>query len=75
MTDDKQKILLTGLWARKDEKGEIYYTGALSYGAQLLMFKNDKKSNERSPDVMLYLVSKESEDQGLFAGSKGEIPF
>jgi len=74
MANDKQRILLTGLWQRKDEKGEIFYIGNLSFGATLLLFKNDKKNNEQSPDVMLYLTSKDQEDL-IFPGSDGEIPF
>lgn len=73
MANDNQRILLTGLWQRKNKKGEIYYVGNLSYGATLLLFKNDKKNNERSPDVMLYLVSKEDQEDLEFAGSKGEM--
>lgn len=75
MANDKQMILLTGLWQRKNKKGEIYYAGNLSYGATLLLFKNENKSNERAPDIMLYMVSKEDQEALEYAGSDGEIPF
>ncbi|GAI96784.1 unnamed protein product [marine sediment metagenome] len=75
MTDDKQRILLTGLWQRKNKKGEVYYAGNLSYGATVLLFKNEKKNNERSPDMMLYMVGKEDQEELDYAGSEGEIPF
>lgn len=75
MAIDKQRILLTGLWQRKNKKGEIYYAGNLSCGATLLLFKNENKSNERSPDVMLYMASREDQEALEFAGSEGEIPF
>ena len=74
MGKERQKILLTGLWQKTGENGEIFYTGNLSFGATLLLFKNDKKNNEQSPDIMLYLTSKDQEDLE-YAGSKGEIPF
>jgi len=75
MANEQQRILLTGLWQRKNEKGEIYYAGSLSFGANLIMLKNEKKNSERSPDIMLYMVSKEDQEALEFAGSKGEIPF
>ena len=75
MANDKQMILLTGLWQRKNKDGKIYYAGNLSYGATLLLFKNENKSNERSPDVLLYMVTKEDLENLEFAGSDGEIPF
>ncbi|MBA7631769.1 hypothetical protein ES703_39304 [subsurface metagenome] len=75
MASDMQRILLTGLWKRKNKKGEIYYTGSLSCGATLLLFKNEKKNSERSPDVILYMVAKEDQEALEFAGSEGEIPF
>jgi len=75
MANDKQRILLTGLWQRKNKEGEIYYVGNLSYGATLLLFKNDKKGSERSPDIMLYVVTNEDPEALDYAGSEGEIPF
>ena len=75
MINEQQRILLTGLWQRKTKKGEIYYAGNLSYGAILLLFKNEKKNSERSPDIMLYMTSKEDQEALEFAGSEGEIPF
>lgn len=75
MANDKQRILLTGLWQRKNKKGEIYYAGNLSYGATLLLFKNGNKSSERAPDLMLYMVTKEDQEALEYAGSDGEIPF
>ncbi|MBA7520615.1 hypothetical protein ES705_12711 [subsurface metagenome] len=75
MASDMQRILLTGLWKRKNKKGEVYYTGSLSFGATLLLFKNEKKNNERFPDIMLYMISKEDQEDLDYAGSEGEIPF
>lgn len=74
MGKERQKILLTGLWKKTGEDGEIFYIGSLSFGADLLLFKNPRKNNERSPDVMLYLTSKDQEDLE-YSGSQGEIPF
>lgn len=75
MANDKQRILLTGLWQRKTKDGEIYYAGNLSYGATLLLFKNENKTSERAPDVMLYMAAKEDQEDLEYAGSEGEIPF
>ncbi len=75
MANEKQGILLTGLWQRKNKKGEIYYAGSLSFGANLIMLKNEKKNSERSPDLMLYMVSQEDQEDLDYAGSEGEIPF
>ncbi|MBA7621296.1 hypothetical protein ES703_28655 [subsurface metagenome] len=74
MGKERQKILLTGLWQKKTEEGEIFYTGSLSFGAALLLIKNPKKLDDRYPDVLLFLTSKDQEDLE-YAGSQGEIPF
>ncbi|MBA7641722.1 hypothetical protein ES703_49407 [subsurface metagenome] len=76
--DEKKKgILLTGLWENRNEKGEIFYSGPLSYGGTLKLMKNGKKAiGSKAPDLLLFVVSREWGDDGTpGAGDDGKIPF
>ena len=79
MSDNaKSKILITGLWANKTKEGDTYYTGPLSYGAKLILFKNVyKQGDDKKPDLLLYVVpgEKKEEKKTEKAGDDGEIPF
>jgi hypothetical protein len=74
--EKRQKILLTGLWKERDDgKGETVYKGPLAYGCNLMLVKNAKKENGKSPDLLLFIVPKERGDDQTGAGLDGEIPF
>ena len=51
-------IQLAALWKKESKNGRHYYTGSLGNG-QLLLFKNDKKIDEKQPDLILYIVKNE----------------
>jgi len=51
-------IQLSALWKKDSKNGRTYYTGKLGDG-RLLLFKNDKKQDEKQPDLILYIVAEE----------------
>jgi len=51
------KVMLTGLWLKKQEDGTPYFTGNLGMG-NILIFKNKHKTSENSPDYFMFLAPK-----------------
>ena len=51
-------IQLSALWKKDSKNGRSYYTGKLGDG-RLLLFRNDKKTDEKHPDLLLYIVAEE----------------
>ena len=48
----------TGLWERKSQKGNTYYSGKFQLDSKdyyLTLFKNDKKGNEKAPDLRVFI--------------------
>ena len=45
-------INVTGLWKNKDKNGNTYYAGNMG-GVRVLIFQNDKKGNDKAPDLRL----------------------
>lgn len=50
-------IKVTGLW-KKEGKNGVFYSGALGYGAQVLIFANKFKNSEKDPDLNLFIAPK-----------------
>lgn len=70
-----QKIMLSGLWLKKDSQGRMYMTGNFGLSGKLLVFKNTNKTKETQPDYFLYLApheapkpSQEGTDDNPFEG-------
>lgn len=47
-------IKVSGLWEEKDKNGETYLRGNLSPFVKVLIFKNHRKTDDKSPDYFLY---------------------
>lgn len=61
MSEKKQLIQLTGLWAKKDKKGRTFLSGRLG-NADIVIFRNDyKKEGSKEPDYRIYLSEHEFE--------------
>lgn len=60
-------IEIAALWKKQSKNDRTYYTGKLGNG-RLLLFLNDKKGNEKAPDLRLYVV----EDTAKKEGKEGE---
>lgn len=59
----KQKGLveISGLWASKDKKGNLMFSGTLGL-VQILVFKNIyKKEGSKEPDFKIYVSRKDSD--------------
>lgn len=68
-------IQLAALWKKDSKNGRTYYTGKLGDG-RLLLFKNDKKTDEKQPDLILYLVGDEKrEAKGKPPAREDDLPF
>jgi hypothetical protein len=52
---DDDKLYLTGLWERRSKGGARYLTGKLGR-ARLLLFRNERKQSDASPDYSVFLV-------------------
>lgn len=61
-------IRLTGLWRNETQDGRPYMAGSLG-GGRVVIFPNDRKSGERDPDFVVYLVP--GERQGGRSGGGG----
>ena len=53
-------IQIAAFWKKDSKNNRIYNTGKLGNG-KLLLFKNDKKENEKQPDLILYIVEEKGE--------------
>ena len=57
-------IQIAAFWKRESKNNRTYYQGKLGDG-RLLLFKNDKKENDKQPDLILYIVpEKGKENEG-----------
>lgn len=66
-------IQLAAFWKRESKNNRTYYQGKLGNG-RLLLFKNDKKDNEKSPDLILYIVPENEKRNSQQAGEE-DVPF
>lgn len=64
-------IQLAAFWKKDSKNGRTYYQGKMGSG-KLLLFKNDKKQEEKQPDLILYIVS---ENDKKPHEAKDEAPF
>jgi hypothetical protein len=55
-------IQLAAFWKRESKQGRSYYQGKLGNG-RLLLFRNEKKDNEKAPDLILYIVGEPKKEQ------------
>ena len=55
------KILLGGLWKNKSKAGMDYLSGSFGM-ARLLVFRNTRKDNDKSPDFNVFAVSNEKSE-------------
>lgn len=67
-------IPLGGMWINRTKEGKVYMSGNLSYGAKLVMFKNEHKSKDSEPDYVLYIAPIERE-ASKSEGVSDEPPF
>jgi hypothetical protein len=59
-------IKLTGLWIKKDSKGNTYYKGNLGPNIKILILPNHLKNRETDPDLDLLLGQEEKKSpQGI----------
>lgn len=47
-------INVTGLWSNKDKSGNTYLSGRIG-GVKVLIFKNNKKTEDKHPDFNLMI--------------------
>jgi hypothetical protein len=75
MSEQKSKVMLTGLWRKQGQKGE-FLAGNLSGRASLLVFPNSYKQKDSDPDYMVYIAQNEPKDRAPKAEiSNEDIPF
>lgn len=63
-------IKLMGLWEKKDQSGNTYFTGSLG-GAKVLIFKNKYKTEEKHPDWVVNLDEKKKKEDK----PQNDLPF
>jgi len=56
-------IKITGLWKEKSKEGKTYYKGNLNKNIKILLFKNEDKTNENSPEFEVYIAKREFEEK------------
>ena len=81
MSDEKESsgmIQLSGLWKQESRGGKTYYSGSLGPSVQLQLWPNKfKEEGDKRPDLILYLVKRESKKKPAESESKStdEVPF
>ena len=55
-------IQLCGLWKGTAKDGRSYLGGNLGFGARLLVFKNDRKTEDKQPDYNVVIVENQRRD-------------
>ena len=56
---------LTGLWQNKSQKGITHLSGKFGRNTKLLVFMNERKTNEKAPDYNLCIASQDREQGGM----------
>ena len=62
MSEKKHLVKIGALWSKRDKNKQMYLTGKLG-DAQLLIFPNGYKENERQPDYLCYVATGRSEEK------------
>lgn len=70
-------IRLCGLWTNSTKDGKKFMSGKLSYSSKVLIFKNEKKRDEKDPDYFLYVDQAEQSngDSKAKAEGEGDLPW
>ena len=72
---ENNMVKIGGLWRQESSKdGSVFYSGALSYSSNILIFKNKFKKNERDPDLILYVSKREQKERQNADPEIPEIP-
>lgn len=75
MSQDRKKIMLMGLYEHRDRNGNQFFTGRLGM-SDVMIFKNTKKSSEKSPDYWVYVAEKPQDPKPPIHSSEDEgFPF
>lgn len=53
---------LVSLWKNTSKNGKVYYTGKLG-NVGLVAFENDNKTNEKQPDLTIYIKEEQKEEE------------
>ena len=51
---------LISLWKNESGKGNVYYTGKIG-DVSLIAFKNNNKTNEKQPDLIIYIKEEQKQ--------------
>jgi len=66
-------IQLAAFWKKESKNNRTYYQGKLGDG-RLLLFKNEKKENEKQPDLILYIVQDKGKQGSNEDPQEADIP-
>jgi len=62
MSEKSELVEIAALWANTSKAGEKYMRGYLG-NAELLLFRNKFKEEEKHPDFRLYVAKKEKREE------------
>ena len=65
-------VNLGGLWKTTSANGNDYLSGSFG-NAKIMVFKNDKKDNDRAPDYRMVMANKQRPEEGA-EGSQASPP-
>ena len=65
-------IRLTGLWMNESRDGKKYMSGTMG-GAKLLIFKNERKEQDKHPDYYAFIGESVKKQEGQSA-QQGQLP-
>lgn len=64
MSDDSRKVPLCGLWENTSKDGAVYFSGSLG-SAKILVFKNNRKTQQNHPSFNVYIVPNEKKNANV----------
>jgi hypothetical protein len=75
---DSNLTRVSGLWVKDGRKGKFFSgqtDAAIPAGAKLLIFRNDKRTSDKSPDYVLYSAPSDSQgDDGSHHRQSASTP-
>ena len=63
---------LVSLWKNTSKNGKVYYTGKLG-NVGLVAFENDNKTNEKQPDLTIYIKEEQKEEDTKITNNEDVI--
>ncbi len=72
---DSDMISMGGLWLKKSSSGKGFLVGNVGFNGKVLIFKNENKSSDNSPDYFMYFAPSDRQKTNDKPTVSDEPPF